>query len=150
MSPQAAQGRSRIDELWLETPSESSIWSPAADRADTTPSSWDVDVERRRHPRVPLALRGRYMIEDGSEFRCQTVDVSPVGIAIRGFLAGAVGRPIVAYLDDLGRIEGVIVRRTSFLLAIDASPSPRKIDRLAAKIDSLVQRRKDGFSGQIG
>ena len=150
MSAPASQDSTRLNELWTETRRESSTWSPKADSADTTPTSWPVDVEHRRHPRVPLALPGRYMIEDGSEFRCQTIDVSPVGIAIRGFLAGEVGQQVVAYLDDLGRIEGVIVRRTSFLLAIGASPPPRKINRLAARIDALVQRRKERLASQSG
>lgn len=80
------------------------------------------------------------MLGDGSEFRCQTIDVSPVGVALRGHLAGEIGERVVAYLDDLGRIEGVIVRRTSFLFAVDASPSSLKLERLANKIDQLVQR----------
>ena len=144
MSAQAPQDTLRLNQLWTETSPELSVWSPRADFADTTPSNWSVDVERRRYARVPLALQGRYMIEDGSEFRCQTVDLSPGGIAIRGFLAGEIGQQLVAYLDDLGRIEGAIIRRTSFLLAIEASPSPRKLSRLAAKIDWLIRRRHEG------
>lgn len=147
MSTHPPRDKSPLSELWTQTLPELSVWSPRADSGDTTPSSWAVDIERRRHVRAPLALLGRYMIEDGSEFRCQTVDVSPVGIAIRGFLAGEVGQAVVAYLDDLGRIEGVIARRTSFLLGIGVSPSPRKLARLAARINSLVQRRKERLSG---
>jgi len=37
--------------------------------------------ERRRHPRSALKLQGRYMLSDGSEFPCETVDVFPGGIA---------------------------------------------------------------------
>lgn len=145
MSAQAPRDTLRLNELWTENPPDLSVWSPRADSADTTPSGWSIDTERRRYARVPLALRGRYMIEDGSEFRCQTVDVSPMGIAFRGFLAGEIGQQLVAYLDDLGRIEGAIIRRTSFLLAIEASPSPRKLSRLAAKIDWLIQRKNEGL-----
>lgn len=150
MSAQAPRDTLRLNQLWTETPLELSVWSPRAGSADTTPSSWPVDIERRRHARVALALHGRYMIEDGSEFRCQTVDVSPVGIAIRGFLAGEMGQRLVAYLDDLGRIEGAIIRRTSFLLAIEALPSARKLSRLAAKIDWLIERRSEGGASRSG
>ncbi len=109
-----------------------------------------MDVERRRYARAPMALRGRYMLEDGSEFRCQTVDVSPVGVALRGFLAGRIGEQVVAYLEGLGRIEGVIVRKTSFLVALDVSASPRKLAKLAAKIDGLVRCRNERRSIQSG
>src|ERR1700751_5393905 len=47
--------------------------------------------ERRRYLRLPLRLRGRYMLEDGSEFPCEALDFSLIGIGIRGFAAGAVG-----------------------------------------------------------
>jgi PilZ domain len=97
-------------------------------------------AERRRYARVPLTLKGRFMLEDGSEFACETQDVSPIGIAIRGSSAGAIGDRVVAYFDELGRVEGRIVRRALAWFAIDITGTPRKLESLANKISRLVER----------
>lgn len=78
------------------------------------------------------------MLEDGSEFPCQTLDVSPIGIGIQGFVPGAIGDRVVAYFDGLGRVEGKIVRRAHTWFAIDISATPRKLERLADMINRIV------------
>lgn len=45
-------------------------------------ASRDAGPERRRYARIPLALGGRYMLEDGREYPCSTRDVSRMGVAI--------------------------------------------------------------------
>ncbi len=86
------------------------------------------------------------MLEDGQEFRCVTVDVSPTGIAIEGRRSGSRGQLVIAYLQDLGRIEGPIVRelrsRRGFAIEIHA-PEP-KIERVANRIALLVRRTMEG------
>ena len=94
--------------------------------------------ERRRYPRIPLALQGRYMLADGREFPCETQDISPIGIGIRGFSAGAIGERVVAYFVGLGRIEGKIVRRAQTWFALDIMATPRKLEKLAEKINHMV------------
>ncbi len=83
------------------------------------------------------------MLENGSEFSCQTLDVSPLGIAFRGRPIGAIGERVIAYVDQLGRIEGAIVRRSFVWFAIKISATPGKLERLASKINALVQREED-------
>jgi hypothetical protein len=108
-------------------------------------SDWPPDKERRRYPRFPLALGGRYMLEDGSEFSCQTQDVSAVGVSVQGFPAGAVGGWVVVYLDGLGRVEGAIVRGTRAWFVIEISATPAKLERLAKKINHIALKgAKDG------
>lgn len=100
-------------------------------------------VERRRYGRVAVALRGRYMLADGKEYDCQIVDVSPVGFAIRGPLAGDLGERVVAYIEQLGRIEGVIVRRApdDEWFALDLRAPLSRLQKLANKIDWLARRQ---------
>jgi len=100
--------------------------------------------ERHRYARLPLTLPGRYMLVDGREFPCQTQDISPIGIGIRGFPAGAIGDRVVAYFDGLGRVEGRIVRRSETWFAVDITATPRKLEKLANKIDCLVERESRG------
>jgi len=87
------------------------------------------------------------MLADGSEFPCQTQDISPIGIGIQGFPAGAIGDRVVAYFDGLGRVEGRIVRRSQTWFAVDITATPRKLERLANKIDCLVERETKGCYG---
>jgi hypothetical protein len=47
------------------------------------------------------------------EFPCEIVEVSSVGVAIRGPMVGDLGERVVGYVQELGRIEGVIVRRAA-------------------------------------
>src|SRR5579883_81162 len=84
----------------------------------------------RRHARVPLVLSGRYMLADGSEFPCETTDVSPVGLGIRGFRCGPVGSKVVAYIDGLGRVDGRVVRRSPGWFALSLADYAGKEGRL--------------------
>ena len=88
------------------------------------------------------------MLEDGAEFPCRTDDVSAVGIAVRGLPAGAIGEWVVAYLKELGRVEGVVVRRTPAWFALDIRVSSRKQRKLANKIDWLARREDEASSAQ--
>jgi hypothetical protein len=106
----------------------------------------ETESERRRYDRVALALPGRYMLADGKEFDCQIVDVSPVGVGVRGPLVGDLGERVVAYVQELGRIEGVIVRRSpdADWFALDLRVPLNKLDKLAKRIDWLVRRQAEG------
>jgi len=94
-------------------------------------------AERRRAERVALKLRGRYMLSDGGECHCQTIDVSVVGIALKGYIAPDLGELIIVYLDELGRVEGRVVRRGEGWFAIDARTSQVRIKRIEQKIAAL-------------
>jgi hypothetical protein len=104
------------------------------------------ESERRRYGRVAVTLDGRYMLADGKEFDCRIVDVSPVGVALRGPLPGDLGERVIAYIEVLGRIEGVIVRRSTEAewFAIDLRVPPNKVHKLGKRIDWLVQRQAEG------
>jgi c-di-GMP-binding flagellar brake protein YcgR len=51
-------------------------------QAAKTTQPYAQSQERRRHSRVPLALLGRYMLPNFREYPCQTVDISPGGVAL--------------------------------------------------------------------
>jgi PilZ domain len=100
----------------------------------------------REHERVELALNGRYMLPDRREFSCSTLNVSQNGLAVEGEAPGAVGQPIVAYIDQLGRVEGPIVRHFDNGFAIKLSAPEAKREKLAARVAWLVQHRLLGAS----
>lgn len=102
-------------------------------------------LERRRHQRVPVVLRGRYMLPDRSEYPCQTANISPGGLLLHAPVRGAVGDRIVAYLDQIGRVEGVISRvaETGFALAISVPALKR--EKLADQLTWLANRHALGM-----
>ncbi len=77
------------------------------------------------------------MLADGNEFPCQTLDVSTTGVAIAAYVVANLGERVIAYFDELGRIEGVTVRRGEGWFAIKVATPRGRIDRIAQKIALL-------------
>ncbi|GJE26054.1 PilZ domain-containing protein [Methylobacterium organophilum] len=102
-------------------------------------------ADQRRHQRVPVALLGRYMLSDRREFPCQTVDMSPGGIRITCAVVGALGERIVLYIEQIGRIEGVIVRHTRTGLAARIVATARKREKIASQLTWLANREMLGL-----
>ncbi|MGD0188077.1 MAG: PilZ domain-containing protein [Roseiarcus sp.] len=108
----------------------------------------EPESERRRRDRVVLTLPGRYLLADGMEFPCEIVEVSSIGVAIRGPMVGDLGERVVAYVQELGRIEGVIVRRAADWFAIDLRVPSSRLQKIGKKIDWLVRQQADGLPEQ--
>jgi hypothetical protein len=96
--------------------------------------------ERRRFQRVRVNLLGRYMLADRREFPCQVTDMSPGGMAVIAPVSGQVGERVIAYVDHVGRLEGVITRHFQNGFAMTVSATIRKRDKLAAQLTWLANR----------
>jgi hypothetical protein len=97
--------------------------------------------ELRKHQRVSVELMGRYMLESRREYPCQTINISPGGMALVAPVPGTLGERVVAYLDQLGRVEGTVVRLLPNGFAINFSATIRKRDKLAAQLTWLANRQ---------
>ncbi len=95
--------------------------------------------DRRRYARASLRLRGRYLLEDGSEHSCECLDISVGGLRLKAAKAGPWGSKVIAYIDGLGRVEGYLVRRAPGWFAIEVHVSERKESRLAERIQTLLE-----------
>jgi hypothetical protein len=102
-------------------------------------------VERRRHARVPVALFGRYMLNNRREFPCITVDMSPGGVRLCAPVQGVMGERIVVYLDQVGRVEGQITRLLSDGFAMTVGATLRKRDKVAAQLTWFANRKMLGL-----
>jgi PilZ domain len=102
----------------------------------------------REYERVDLALNGRCMLPDLREFPCVTLNVSENGLAVESEAPGEVGEPVVAYIDQLGRLEGAIVRHLDNGFAITMPARDAKREKLAARVDWLMHQRLFGASDQ--
>lgn len=106
----------------------------------TKPKFLPLAEERRRHQRVKVNLLGRYMLADRREFPCQVVNMSPGGMALVAPVVGNPGERVIAYVDHLGRLEGVIARRIDNGFAMTIAATSRKRDKLAAQLTWLANR----------
>ena len=93
----------------------------------------DPDFEMR-----PLRLEGRYLLPEKAEFGCHTLEVSPGKLHLAAVSTPYRGQRVVAYLQDAGRIEGVVsdVTRGEFWLKIEASD--RKREQLTGVLTALL------------
>jgi hypothetical protein len=96
--------------------------------------------ERRRFQRVRVNLLGRYMLANRQEYPCQVVDMSPGGMALIAPAAPQTGERVIAYIDHVGRLEGVAVRPFPNGFAMTISATLRKRDKLAAQLTWLANR----------
>ncbi|MES1155686.1 MAG: PilZ domain-containing protein [Pseudorhodoplanes sp.] len=96
--------------------------------------------ERRRFQRVRVNLLGRYMLMDRREYPCQVIDMSPGGMALVAPVGGNPGERVIAYVDQLGRLEGLIARQLPNGFAMTIAATSRKRDKLAAQLTWLANR----------
>lgn len=102
--------------------------------------------DARRHARVTVDLEAKCLFEDRREVICRVVDMSVGGAAVE---APAIGDPrerVVAYVDEIGRLEGRIVRRFSGGFALRYEVSPARRDKLADRLTWIVNRVALGLS----
>ena len=98
--------------------------------------------ERRNFQRVNVKVYGRFMLEDRTEHPCQVIDMSPGSVALRTDHMGEPGEKCIAYLDHIGRVEGVISRTFQDGFAFTIIASERKKDKLAAQLTWLANKHE--------
>lgn len=99
-------------------------------------------AERRNFQRVRVKIYGRFMLEDRSEHPCQVLDMSPGNVLLRADRIGQPGEKVIAYIDHIGRIEGVVTRTQEDGFAMTIVASDRKKDKLAAQLTWLANKHE--------
>ncbi|MCI5077022.1 PilZ domain-containing protein [Oricola sp.] len=100
------------------------------------------DYDRRQHQRVQVMLHGRLMLSDRSEYRCQVVDMSPGSAFFATDAPGKIDERVVAYVDHIGRLEGIIARIRTDGFALQLNTTPRKKAKLAAQLTWLANKHE--------
>lgn len=109
----------------------------------------DENFDRRRHRRVNWAVRVRGLTADGEEFECNTVDVAAGGLRINLARPLNKGDSLVLYIDEVGRVEGVIARVLQEIgYAVEFKVPPRKRDKIADQLTWLINRDRLGLSDE--
>ncbi len=99
------------------------------------------------HRRVPWATRARGLTADGEEFIAQTLDICAGGIRLTVDHPLRVGEELILYLDEIGRVEGTVVRpleENGFAIAL-RTPL-RKRDKIADQLTWLINRDRLNLS----
>jgi hypothetical protein len=111
----------------------------------TTRPTAKIVPDRRRHRRVPVKVFGRFMREDKQEYPCQVINMSSGGMAMLSPVTCDEGERIVAYLDNLGRIEGVVTRSFEGGFAVRILASLYKRERIANLLTWLINQEALGL-----
>jgi hypothetical protein len=90
--------------------------------------------ERRRYRRAPMKLTARFMLDDGTEHQGSVIDVSMGGISFAAKVQPPMGSGVIAYVEELGRVEGTVIRGHSVGFAMLLALTPHKRERLEEKL----------------
>jgi len=102
-------------------------------------------AERRRHSRVRVALAGQFMRENRQEYPCSTIDVSVGGVAFAAEQGVEAGEKIIAYIAEIGRVQGVVRRIYVGGFAIAMALPALKREKLADQLTWIGNRRDLGM-----
>ena len=105
--------------------------------------------DRRKHRRVNWEVRVRGLTGEGEEFTCTTLDVCAGGLRINLARPLSKGENLVLYLDDIGRVEGVVVRVLNEIgYAIAFTVPARKRDKIADQLTWLINKDRLDLSDE--
>jgi len=99
----------------------------------------------RRDERVELRLLGRFMRSDRKEFDCESIDASTQDISFSAEAGVQPGERIVAYLNQIGRVEGRVTRIFPTGFAIQMNVPAVKREKLARQLAWLANRQALGL-----
>ncbi len=106
-------------------------------------------ADRRRHRRVQWAVRVRGLTGEGEEFTCTTVDVCAGGLRINLARPLSEGENLVLYIDDIGRVEGIVARVLNEIgYAVEFRVPARKRDKIADQLTWLINKDRLGLSDE--
>ena len=91
---------------------------------------------------------GRYMLPDKTEHVCQIRDLTPDQATFSSDQSPGLGEHIIAYVEEIGRIEGVISESDSESFVLKFTVASSKRDKIAAKLNWLQNRDDQGAPEQ--
>lgn len=83
---------------------------------------------------------GRFMLPDMSEHACQVVDVTPEGATFLTENVPESGQAIVAYLEDIGRVEAISTMPVQNGFRVNFTLQGARLERLQQRIEWLKNR----------
>lgn len=97
--------------------------------------------ERRRHARVTLPLKARFLSSDGEERPCIVANISAGGALLRAKSPPRERETVVLYIDEVGRFEGRVIRSGKNSFAVDYRGRRAKSKRTADALTVTLHNR---------
>jgi hypothetical protein len=91
-------------------------------------------------PAIAQVIFGRFMLPDTSEHPCQVTEVTHEGAHFISATQPGVGIALVAYLEEIGRVEAVTCGDTEKGFHIRYSATGARLERLRGKIDFMLKK----------
>jgi hypothetical protein len=116
-----------------------------------------VAIERQQEVRIIVSIPGRYWLDHRRDthgerrmFTCRAISISSRAVALAAPVCGELGERVMAYIDHLGKLQGVITHLINggFVISIIASKDER--ERLVAKIEWLAKYTNHDVPEQRG
>jgi len=118
----------------VKTPNQSGAATPAE----------ETDEDRRRHQRVDLPLKARFLTDTGEERTGVVLNISAGGAMLRAKRPPAFGQSVVLYIDQVGRFEGKVVRSSQTCFAVTYQKKREKNAKVADQITGALNTRRRG------
>jgi hypothetical protein len=100
--------------------------------------------EVAEHPAGARILYGRYMLPDMTEHPCQVTNLTTTGATFLTTEIPAISLSIVAYLEELGRIEAVTDKAVPGGFRVTFALKGNRLEKLEARIKWLGERADGG------
>ncbi len=115
---------------------------------DAAPSSKDAAADagddRRKHRRVDLPVKARFLTEKGEECAAEVLNISAAGAMLRAKFPPAFGQTIVLYIDQIGRVEAKVVRSSNSSFAVTYPKRRAKQAKIADNLTSALNNKRRG------
>ncbi|KQO80812.1 PilZ domain-containing protein [Rhizobium sp. Leaf262] len=94
---------------------------------------------------LPVALTGRLMVPSQDEYDCAAHEMTAETARITCFVRPRNGDRIIAYLQHIGRVEGIVKALTADGFTIAIMGTERKREKLAAQLAWIAKRHALGL-----
>ncbi|MBD8555702.1 PilZ domain-containing protein [Rhizobium sp. CFBP 8762] len=112
---------------------------------DSSVAKGPSSLEQRSFQRVTVSLPGRLMTESRDEFACQVTEMSPGDVYITCTARPRFGENIIAYVEQIGRLEGPVCRLADHAFVLRLTATDRKRTKLAAQLTWIANRHELGL-----
>ncbi|MEM8936960.1 MAG: PilZ domain-containing protein [Pseudomonadota bacterium] len=112
--------------------------TPTGENSGQIPPNADDNADRRRHRRIQLPVKARFLAADGNEHACLVANISAGGALLRAKNPPAKGEKVVLYFDRLGRVEGKVVRANDTSFAIHYAKKRVRAHRMADGLTEMI------------
>ncbi len=99
----------------------------------------------RAFQRVSVNLGGRLMLADYEEYPCIALEMSPGEVEFECMARPRINERVIAYMDNLGRLEGTVTELSSSGFTMILQATERKREKLAAQLTWLANKHELGL-----